>query len=94
MTNLTFGAALENAKLGHKVARTGWNGRGMWIVVQRGYPTGIPINDNTASATGFPVGTVCKFHPYLMMKDVSGAFFPWNPNQLDLLSEDWEIVPF
>lgn len=31
---MTFGLAVEAIKLGHKVARTGWNGKGMWIWLQ------------------------------------------------------------
>lgn len=30
-------------------------------------------------------------HPYIFMSDVNGKLFPWNPNQLDMLSNDWEI---
>jgi len=31
---LNFGQALENLKDGCRVARTGWNGKGMWLMVQ------------------------------------------------------------
>jgi hypothetical protein len=31
-------------------------------------------------------------HPYIYMSDVSGKLFPWNPNNLDVLAEDWETV--
>lgn len=30
--------------------------------------------------------------PYVYMKGVDGKLFPWNPNQLDMLSQDWEIT--
>ena len=30
-----FGDALEEMKDGHKVGRTGWNGKGMWIAIQK-----------------------------------------------------------
>jgi hypothetical protein len=91
---MNFGQALQSLKNaeGVKIARAGWNGKGMYIVLQAGYPDGIAINKNTAEATGIAEGTICKFHPYLMMKAVDGSFFPWNPNQLDMLSEDWEIL--
>jgi hypothetical protein len=29
-------------------------------------------------------------HPYIFMSDVNGKLFPWNPNQLDMLADDWE----
>lgn len=31
-------------------------------------------------------------HPYVYMSDVVGERFPWNPNNLDLLARDWELV--
>lgn len=31
---LCFGSALALAKQGHKIARAGWNGKGMWIQLQ------------------------------------------------------------
>lgn len=90
---MTFGDAIQLMKdSGQKVRRAGWNGKGMRITLQKGYPEGIAINQNTADSTGIPAGTTCIFHPYLMMKAADGSFFPWNPNQLDMLSEDWEVV--
>jgi hypothetical protein len=87
-----FGWALQQLREGLKVGRKGWNGKGMFIVRQAGYPDGIPINANTAQATGIPQGTVCRFLPYLMMKTADGAFVPWLASQTDLLAEDWELV--
>jgi hypothetical protein len=77
---------------GLRVRRAGWNGKGMWLAYQKGYPDGIPINENTANATGIPKGTVCKFLPYIMMCTASGDFVPWLCSQTDLLAEDWELV--
>lgn len=31
---MNFGQALEQLKLGSKVSRNGWNGKGMWIHLQ------------------------------------------------------------
>ena len=31
-------------------------------------------------------------HPYVYMSDISGKLFPWNPNNLDMLAEDWETT--
>lgn len=31
---MNFGEALEMLKLGHLVARKGWNGKGMWLCLQ------------------------------------------------------------
>ena len=32
---MDFGEALKALKNGYKVARKGWNGRGMWLAIQR-----------------------------------------------------------
>jgi hypothetical protein len=77
---------------GTRVTRAGWNGRGMYLAYQRGYPDGIPINKNTAEATGLPEGTICKFRPYVMMRTVDGAFVPWVCSQTDLLALDWQVA--
>lgn len=30
-----------------------------------------------------------KLHPWIGMKAADGSFFPWNPNNLDVLAIDW-----
>lgn len=87
-----FSKALLLLKQGKKVARLGWNGREMWIVLQKAYPDGIPINKNTAEATGIAEGTVCRFLPYLMMKTAQNDFVPWLASQTDILADDWTVV--
>lgn len=76
-----------------KLQRKGWNGKNMYVFYQHGYPTGIPINKNTAEAIGEPEGTLRCFAPYLMMKTADDTFVPWTISQTDVLAEDWQIVP-
>jgi len=90
---MDFSAALTLAKRGYKISRTGWNGQGMYVVCQKGYPDGIAINKNTAQAIGQPEGTVVKFLPYLMLHTAQGAMVPWVASQTDLLGEDWTAQP-
>jgi hypothetical protein len=92
MAGMNFSYALASLKLGHRVSREGWNGKGMFVVHQKGYPDGIAINKNTAEATGIPEGTVCAFRPYLMMRTVDGEFVPWVASQTDILAEDWNVL--
>jgi len=87
-----IGWAVKAMQDGKRVARAGWNGKGMWIVLQKAYPQGIPINANTADATGLPLGTVCVFDPYVMMRTASGSFVPWLCSQTDLLAADWTLA--
>ena len=91
-TGLNFGQALDRLKQGFKVARSGWNGKGMFIVYQKGYPQGIPCNVQTAKAWGMNEGDLFKCEPYLQMRMATGSHFMYTPNTLDVLSDDWEIV--
>ena len=47
---VSFSEALEAVRSGRRITREGWNGRGMFVVYQPGYPNGIPCNANTAEA--------------------------------------------
>lgn len=89
---MSFGLAIEAAKKGKRIARRGWNGKGMWVVYRTGYPEGIPCNENTAKAVGIPEGSLFKVRPYLQMKCVDGSFQMWLASQSDILADDWAIV--
>ena len=90
--SMTFGIALELLKKGNKVARKGWNGKGMFVVYQKGYPDGIPCNKQTAEAWGMNEGDLFKCNPYLQIKNVDGSHSMWVPSIGDVLSEDWIVV--
>lgn len=89
---MTFGHAIEAAKAGKKIARTGWNGKNMFVVYQPGYPDGIPCNANTAQAFGYELGELFKCRPYLQMRCADGTHQMWMASQSDILEEDWIIV--
>lgn len=89
---MTFGIALELLKKGCKVAREGWNGKGMFVVYQKGYPDGIPCNKQTAEAWGMNEGDLFKCNPYLQIKQVDGSHSMWVPSIGDVLAEDWVVV--
>lgn len=90
--NMTFGLAIEALKKGMKVARKGWNGKGMFVVYQKGYPNGIPCNKQTAEAWGIAEGDLFVCNPYLQIKNVNGSHSMWVPSIGDVLAEDWCIV--
>lgn len=92
-TGLNFSQALVDCKSGRRIYRRGWNGQGMFVVLQKGYPDGIAINANTAESTGIAKGTVMAFQPYLMFKTAEGTFVPWVASQTDLLAYDWVSEP-
>ena len=89
---MDFGKALEALKNGKKVAREGWNGKGMFIVYQKGYPNGIPCNKQTAEAWGMNEGDLFKCNPYLQIKNVDGSHSMWAPSVNDCLAGDWIVV--
>ena len=89
---MTFGLAVEASKKGAKIARTGWNGKGMFVVYQKGYPQGIPCNKQSADAWGINEGDLFKCEPYLQIKMVNGSHSMWVPSINDTLAEDWMIV--
>ena len=94
---MTFGMAIEAMKQGKKVARAGWNGKGMWLCIPlvEG-PKEIPStgiwgkpNADYAEQNG---GTV-KVMPYITMKAADGSIvMGWLASQTDMLADDWVIV--
>ena len=89
---LTFGEALEAVKAGKKISRTGWNGKGLFVVYQKGYLDGIPCNKQTAEAWGMKEGDLFKCEPYLQINTVDGTHAMWVPSIRDCLAEDWMIL--
>jgi len=90
--NMSFGDALEAVKQGKRIARKGWNGKNMSVAYQKGYPEGIPCNENTARAWGMEVGELFKCRPYLQLRCADGSFQMWLASQSDILADDWYIV--
>lgn len=86
---MNFGEALERCKKGSKIYRSGWNGKGMFVVYQKGYPNGIAVNEQTAKAYGVEVGTVMVFRPYLQMYCADNTCQMWLASQSDILADDW-----
>lgn len=89
---MTFGLALEALKNGSKVARAGWNGKGMFVVFQKGYPQGINCNKQTAEAWSLNEGDLFRCEPYLQIRMANGSHSMWVPSINDCLAEDWHVV--
>ena len=82
LENLNFGLAVEAVKKGFKIARQGWNGKGMWLMLVKTPPTAAMHVD----------GDCYGFLPYIQMKTVDDKMVPWLASQTDILAEDWQIV--
>lgn len=89
---MDFGRALAALKLGDRVCRSGWNGKGMFVVLQKGYPEGVPANANTASAFGVDSGAEVVVRSYLAMWTADQQIVPWVASQTDLLADDWQTL--
>lgn len=76
---MDFGDALIYLKRGDRVMRSGWNGKGMWLKLQR--------PDEHSKMTlpyiyiEYPVGHVA--YP-------DGSRVPWLASQTDMLAQDWD----
>lgn len=88
---MDFGEAIRHLKQGFKVAREGWNGKGMFIyyVPAASYPA--QRNERGTMLEIFPDDMV-PYRDYLAMKTAQNDVVPWLASQSDVLSEDWLIV--
>lgn len=83
--NLTFGEALELLKKGYRVARAGWNGKGMYLInIGGGY-----VNHPSVER-----GVEVESLPFIAMWTVNASgrkalLNGWAPSQTDMLSSDW-----
>lgn len=75
-----FGWAIEQLKAGKKVARQGWNGKGMWLLLFRW------IEDTPVPP--YPYERL----PFIGMKTADDKLVPWLASQADMLAEDWVEV--
>jgi Protein of unknown function (DUF2829). len=85
---LTFGLAIDAMKLGHKVSRIGWNGKGMFLYLVSAdiYPAKMPAIKGVFADDKVPYGA------YIAMKTAQGNVVPWLASQTDMLGEDYIIV--
>lgn len=85
---MNFGQALELMKDGFKVAREGWNGKGMFIF----------LADSIDFTTRADLESVSCLEgdltlPSIVMKTADDRFVVgWLASQTDMLAEDWTLV--
>lgn len=88
---MNFGDALAALKEGKRVARHGWNGKGMFLyhVPAASYPA--QRNEN-GTMVGVFADDMVPYRSYIAMKTVNDEVVPWVASQSDLLEADWVIV--
>ena len=79
---MNFGQALNALEDGQKVAREGWNGKGMWVGLHK--------------EGGTFVREECKteltYSDYLVLKTADNKLVPWVASHSDILAKDWMVV--
>lgn len=95
---MDFGGAIKALKEGHKVARKGWNGKGMFLWLKPATEVKAewckdPLLKSLADDNGGSIhalGTICMFtHDSTGRKAILTG---WLASQSDMLLEDWVIV--
>jgi len=77
---MNFGDALVGLKLGYQVTRSGWNGKGLWLELQR-------PDDNSKMTLSY----IYINYPTTAV-NTPGARVPWLASQTDMLAEDWVLL--
>lgn len=83
---MNFSEALVEIKNGRRLARSGWNGKGMFVFLVGGSTFKV----NRPPLLGiYPEGTEVRYHGHVDMRTADGMIVPWLVSQTDLLAEDW-----
>ncbi len=83
METRDFGWALKQLKQGFKVAREGWNGKGMFLYLE----------DMLHSIKDRDLIKDRIYEPVIVMFTAQKTHQPgWLASQTDMLSEDWYVV--
>lgn len=96
--NLNYGEALEALKLGERVARIGWNGKGMFIFKQIHADIGLDIIPKMTSVPqkvkDFMVKseTTLKYRNQMVIVDSGGYVNNWVASSSDTYANDWCIL--
>ncbi len=82
---ISFGDAVAELKQGCKVARIGWNGKGMWLRYINPYYNSQYLVSEKSGIEG-------TLFPYIAMKTSDNKLVPWLASQTDILTDDWFVL--
>lgn len=85
----SFGQAIEELKQGKRVAREGWNGKNMYLVLISGSAVAPAIEEHYGKGWGEPDTPV---QDAIYMYTAQCTLVPWLASQSDMLSNDWSVV--
>ena len=80
---MSFGLAIEAMRKGHKVCRSGWNGKGIHISLQT------PDENSKMTSPYIYIDTtgLQTDNP-----DAPKSMVPWLASQTDMLADDWQVA--
>ena len=86
-TGLDFGTAIDAAKNGQRVARAGWNGKGMYVFLAE-----VAELHTDADLSEFADQST-EISDLLVLRTAQKTLQPgWLATQSDMLAEDWYIL--
>jgi len=86
---MDFGDALRAMKAGKRIARVGWNGKGMYLWVQ----TRIDIVHLSRTAGVLLDDAGLPIQPSICMRTAQDTLcIGWLASQADMFAEDWQIL--
>lgn len=85
---MNFSESLDRLKAGDRIARSGWNGKNMYLVL-------VPAETwSVYGSSGRRISEdVQRLLPWIGMRTMDGGFVPWLASQTDILAEDWVLFP-
>lgn len=86
-----FGTAIHLMKLGNRVQRAGWNGKGMFVyyVPAASYPAD---RNSKSTMAGEFADDMVPYREYLALKTAQNDVSTWAPSVSDALAEDWQLA--
>ena len=84
---MSFGLAIEAAKMGKKIARAGWNGKNQYVELGHDFSYTAPGDIPVRPVQHLDIGSQA-----LVFVGTRGRQVGWLASQSDMLADDWKIV--
>lgn len=81
-----FGKALDHLQDSKRVARSGWNGKGMYILLVDGPEWSVDSDQMDERESDLDTDG------FILMRTAKGTLVPWLASQTDILAADWLVV--
>lgn len=95
---MDFGKAIEALKEGKLVSRSGWNGKGLFVMKQIPAEIGLDIIpkmqsvQESAKELLIHRETTLKYENQMLIVKEDGTADSWVPSSSDVFAEDWFVV--